>query len=86
MVRKDFSGKQDNGIVFGGMQGSEEHHFKRCQRSHSGVSDIVETDPAVSAVVTSVGALVPLALRRTAVLFTPALKPLEDVNHRERSD
>ena len=70
VVPKGFFPEQDNGTVFGGMQGSEDASFKRCKRRHSGSATSSKPILRSRRWSPASGALVPLALRRTAVLFT----------------
>ena len=55
VVPKGFFPQQDNGTVFGGMQGSQDASFQAMQQAAVRVNDSIKTDPAVSSVVTFVG-------------------------------
>jgi multidrug efflux pump len=78
VVPKGFFPEQDNGIIFGGMQGSQDTSFQAMQAAALRVSDIVKTDPAVSAVVTSVGGSGPASAATNSGFVYAALKPLEE--------
>ncbi len=52
---KGFFPQQDNGTVFGGMQGSQDASFQAMQGAALQVSNTIKTDPAVAAVVSFVG-------------------------------
>lgn len=54
-VPKGFFPQQDNGTVFGGMQGSQDASFQAMQAAALRVSNAVKTDPAVASVVNFVG-------------------------------
>jgi multidrug efflux pump len=54
-VPKGFFPEQDNGTVFGGMQGSQDASFQVMQGAALQVSNTIKTDPAVAAVVSFVG-------------------------------
>src|SRR5439155_4303273 len=54
-VPKGFFPEQDNGTVFGGMQGSQDASFQAMQGAALQVSNTIKTDPAVAAVVSFVG-------------------------------
>jgi multidrug efflux pump len=55
IVSKGFFPQQDNGTVFGGMQGSQDASFQTMQAAALRISDTIKTDPAVAAVVSFVG-------------------------------
>ncbi|MEY2439986.1 MAG: multidrug efflux pump, partial [Verrucomicrobiota bacterium] len=55
IVPKGFFPQQDNGVVFGGMQGPQDASFQAMQRVAMQVADVVKSDAAVSGVVTFVG-------------------------------
>ena len=74
MVPKGFFPQQDNGTVFGGMQGSQDASFQAMQGAALRVADVVKTDPAVSGVVTFVGGN---GATNSGNAFV-ALKPLEE--------
>src|SRR5205814_170560 len=54
-VPKGFFPQQDNGTVFGGMQGSQDASFQAMQGAALEVSNAIKTDPAVASVVNFVG-------------------------------
>jgi multidrug efflux pump len=54
-VPKGFFQQQDNGTVFGGMQGSQDASFQAMQGAALQISNAIKTDPAVAAVVSFVG-------------------------------
>jgi multidrug efflux pump len=78
VVPKGFFPEQDNGTIFGGMQGSQDASFQTMQGAALRVSDIIKTDPAVSAVVTSVGGSGPAGAATNSGFVYVALKPLEE--------
>jgi multidrug efflux pump len=55
IMPKGFFPQQDNGTVFGGMQGSQDASFQAMQGAALQVADVAKTDPAVSSVVAFVG-------------------------------
>ena len=55
VVPKGFFPQQDNGTVFGGMQGSQDASFQAMQDAALRVNNAIKTDPAVAAVVNFVG-------------------------------
>jgi multidrug efflux pump len=55
VVPKGFFPQQDNGTVFGGMQGSQDASFQAMQGAALRVSNAIKTDPAVASVVNFVG-------------------------------
>src|SRR2546423_1000713 len=55
VVPKGFFPQQDNGTVFGGMQGSQDASFQAMQGAAVRINDTVRKDPAVAAVVSFVG-------------------------------
>ena len=55
IVPKGFFPQQDNGTVFGGMQGSQDASFQTMQAVALRISDTIKTDPAIAAVVSFVG-------------------------------
>jgi multidrug efflux pump len=55
IVPKGFFPQQDNGTVFGGMQGSQDASFQTMQAVALRISDAIKTDPAIAAVVSFVG-------------------------------
>ena len=78
IMPKGFFPEQDNGTIFGGMQGSQDASFQAMQAAALRVSDIIKTDPAVSAVVTSVGGTGPAGAATNSGFVYVALKPLEE--------
>jgi multidrug efflux pump len=52
---KGFFPQQDNGTIFGGMQGSQDASFQTMQAAALRISDTIKTDPAIAAVVSFVG-------------------------------
>ncbi len=48
IVPKGFFPQQDNGVVFGGIQGSQDISFQAMQKSTERIVDVVKTDPAVA--------------------------------------
>jgi multidrug efflux pump len=55
VIPKGFFPLQDNGTIFGGMQGSQDASFQTMQQAALGVSDTIKSDPAVADVVAFVG-------------------------------
>jgi len=55
VVPKGFFPQQDNGTVFGGMQGSQDASFQAMQGAALRVSNAIKTDPAIASVVNFVG-------------------------------
>ena len=78
VVPKGFFPEQDNGTIFGGIQGSQDASFQVMQAAALRVSDIIKTDPAVSAVVTSVGGSGSAGAATNSGFVYAALKPLEE--------
>jgi multidrug efflux pump len=76
VVPKGFFPQQDNGTVFGGMQGSQDTSFQAMQKAALRVNDSIKTDPAVSSVVTFVGGS---GATNSGFVYV-ALKPLEERN------
>ena len=76
VVPKGFFPQQDNGTVFGGMQGSQDASFQAMQQAAVRVNDSIKTDPAVSSVVTFVGGN---GGTNSGFVYV-ALKPLEERN------
>jgi multidrug efflux pump len=74
VVPKGFFPQQDNGTVFGGMQGSQDASFQAMQGAAVRINDTVRKDPAVAAVVSFVGGNGPT---NSGFVYT-ALKPLEE--------
>jgi multidrug efflux pump len=75
VVPKGFFPQQDNGTVFGGMQGSQDASFQAMQGAALRVNDTIKTDPAVAAVVTFVGGT--NGATNSGFVYT-ALKPLDE--------
>ena len=48
IVPKGFFPQQDNGIVFGGIQGSQDISFQAMQKATARIVDVVKTDPGVA--------------------------------------
>jgi multidrug efflux pump len=48
IVPKGFFPQQDNGVAFGGIQGSQDTSFQAMQKATARIVDIVKTDPAVA--------------------------------------
>ena len=48
IVPKGFFPQQDNGIVFGGIQGSQDISFQAMQAATRRIVDVVKTDPGVA--------------------------------------
>src|SRR4051812_4946715 len=73
VVPKGFFPQQDNGTVFGGMQGSQDASFQAMQGAAVRINNTIRNDPAVAAVVTFVGG----GATNSGFVYT-ALKPLEE--------
>jgi multidrug efflux pump len=78
IVPKGFFPEQDNGTIFGGLQGSEDASYQAMRAAALRASEIIKTDPAVSAVVTSVGGSGPASAATNSGFVYAALKPLEE--------
>jgi multidrug efflux pump len=74
VVPKGFFPQQDNGTVFGGMQGSQDASFQTMQGAALRISNTIKTDPAVASVVSFVGGN---GATNGGFVFT-ALKPLSE--------
>jgi multidrug efflux pump len=74
VVPKGFFPQQDNGTVFGGMQGSQDASFQAMQGAAVRINDTVRQDPAVAAVVSFVGGN---GATNSGFVYT-ALKPLDE--------
>ena len=74
IVPKGFFPEQDNGTVFGGMQGSQDTSFQAMQQAALRVNDTIRKDPAVSSAVTFVGGN---GATNSGFVYV-ALKPLEE--------
>jgi len=48
IVPKGFFPQQDNGVAFGGIQGSQDISFQAMQKATARIVDVVKTDPAVA--------------------------------------
>ncbi|MGA2236760.1 MAG: multidrug efflux RND transporter permease subunit [Terriglobales bacterium] len=55
IVPKGFFPQQDNGTVFGGIQGSQDISFQAMQKATQRIVDVVKTDPAVQNVMAFTG-------------------------------
>jgi multidrug efflux pump len=55
IIPKGFFPQQDNGVVFGGIQGSQDISFQAMQKSTQRIVDVVKTDPAVQNVMAFTG-------------------------------
>jgi multidrug efflux pump len=80
-VPKGFFPQQDNGTVFGGMQGSQDASFQAMQQAALRVNDTIKIDPAVSSVVTFVGGN---GATNSGFVYV-ALKPLRNEKSAARS-
>jgi multidrug efflux pump len=74
MVPKGFFPLQDNGTIFGGMQGPQDASFQAMQTTALHVSETAKTDPAVESVVTAVGGT---GATNSGLVYL-ALKPLDE--------
>jgi multidrug efflux pump len=74
VVPKGFFPEQDNGTVFGGIQGSQDASFQVMQGAALQISNTIKTDPAVAAAVTFVGGN---GATNSGFVYT-ALKPLNE--------
>ena len=72
-IPKGFFPQQDNGTIFGGLQGSQDASFQAMQSASMRFVNIITNDPAMAGRWLSPAA----AARPTAVLFTLRSKPLE---------
>jgi len=54
-VPKGYFPQQDNGIVFGGIQGSQDISFQAMQKATARIVDVIKTDPAVQNVMAFTG-------------------------------
>jgi multidrug efflux pump len=73
-VPKGFFPLQDNGTIFGGMQGPQDASFQAMQATALRVSETAKTDPAVASVVTAVGGT---GATNSGLVYL-ALKPLAE--------
>ena len=73
-VPKGFFPLQDNGTIFGGMQGPQDASFQAMQKTALRVSETAKTDPAVASVVTAVGGT---GATNSGLVYL-ALKPLAE--------
>jgi multidrug efflux pump len=48
IVPKGFFPQQDNGVIFGGIQGSQDISFQAMQKATERIVDVVKTDPAIA--------------------------------------
>jgi multidrug efflux pump len=77
-VPKGFFPQQDNGTVFGGMQGPQDSSFQAMQAAALQISEVIKSDPAVASVVTFVGGSGPGTAATNSGFVYAALKPLEE--------
>ena len=77
-VPKGFFPEQDNGTIFGGMQGPQDSSFQAMQAAALRVSETIKNDPAVAAVVSFVGGSGPGTAATNSGFVYTALKPLEE--------
>ncbi len=73
IVPKGFFPEQDNGTVFGGIQGAQDASFQAMQAQTGRLVNVVKADPAVSAVMAFTGGAGPT----NGGFIYEALKPLE---------
>jgi len=78
LVPKGFFPEQDNGTIFGGMQGPQDSSFQAMQAAALRVSETIKNDPAVAAVVSFVGGSGPGTAATNSGFVYAALKPLEE--------
>jgi multidrug efflux pump subunit AcrB len=78
LVPKGFFPEQDNGTIFGGMQGPQDSSFQAMQAAALRVSETIKNDPAVAAVVSFVGGSGPGTAATNSGFVYVALKPLEE--------
>src|SRR3989440_1411202 len=74
VVPKGFFPEQDNGTVFGGMQGSQDASFQAMQDAARRVNNAIKIDPAVAAVINFVGGT---SAANSGFVYV-ALKPLNE--------
>jgi multidrug efflux pump len=55
IVPKGFFPQQDNGIIFGGIQGAQDISFQAMQKATQRIVDVVKTDPAIQNVMAFTG-------------------------------
>jgi multidrug efflux pump len=77
-VPKGFFPEQDNGTIFGGMQGPQDSSFQAMEAAALRVSETIKNDPAVAAVVSFVGGSGPGTAATNSGFVYVALKPLEE--------
>ncbi len=77
-VPKGFFPEQDNGTIFGGMQGPQDSSFQAMQSAALRVSETIKNDPAVAAVVSFVGGSGPGTAATNSGFVYVALKPLKE--------
>jgi multidrug efflux pump len=78
-VPKGFFPQQDNGTIFGGMQGPQDSSFQAMQAAALQVGQVIKSDPAVAAAVTFVGGSGGPGTAATNSGFVyAALKPLDE--------
>src|SRR6478735_8728656 len=78
VVPKGFFPEQDNGTIFGGMQGPQDSSFQAMQAAALRVSETIKNDPAVAAVVSFVGGSGPGTAATNSGFVYVALKPLKE--------
>ena len=78
LVPKGFFPEQDNGTIFGGMQGPQDSSFQAMQAAALRVSETIKNDPAVAAVVSFVGGSGPGTAATNSGFVYAALKPLTE--------
>jgi multidrug efflux pump len=79
VVPKGFFPQQDNGTIFGGMQGPQDSSFQAMQAAALQVGQVIKSDPAVAAAVTFVGGSGGPGTAATNSGFVyAALKPLDE--------
>lgn len=76
-IPKGFFPQQDNGTIFGGMQGPQDSSFQAMQAAALEIGEVIKSDPAVASVVTFVGGSGPGTAATNSGFVYAALKPLE---------
>src|SRR6185312_6198164 len=74
IVPKGFFPQQDNGTVFGGIQGAQDASFPAMQSAAAGIVNIIKEDPAVANVTGFTGGS---GAANSGFIYM-ALKPLEE--------
>ena len=77
-VPKGFFPQQDNGTIYGGMQGPQDSSFQAMQAAALQIGEVIKSDPAVASVVTFVGGSGPGIAATNSGFVYAALKPLEE--------